>query len=923
MSAGVEEWHSLCWIRGMRRLGHALLVTLAVAFSAATILLAFLSFTRKIETFTRSGFRYERSGSELVVSSVEPAGAAAVAGLVPGDRIVLADGQMAGALERPETTLARKPFPHRLVVRRGDVDIHEVRLGKPAVDIDKLYLFLAFVGFLYLLIGLFTVGRNRSRAAWVFLALCLSSFAVYVVTPAGTVDLIYRASWIGDAFFRALLPALLLHFFLIFPKPAAPRWLLALLYLPAAAYLAGHVKLLTGAGTPVELLSGLERLTELWYAYFGIYAIAVLARLAVLLSRPADAESEKQVRWMGLGVAVGLIPFLLLSVLPRAFGLVSPVLSTVAVVSLVFIPLAFCYAILKWRLWDVETFVREALGTTAAVVLGGMTFVLLNTLLDRTFGGMAEAGKNVVAFGSGLVLASLLVPVKKRLTGVLEKIQYHETYRSRRALYDIARDFSTPRTRAELSRAIVQRVQDGLHVVPCTLFLLDDPEVLPSERELLSERLASQEIWRLRGASLGQEEPPAVARLHSLGYRAFFALRGANGLAGALGIGHKDGRVPLSSEDEGLLVAVMAQAALAHENARLYGALAERLEEIRGLQQYQESVIRSSSSGILVLDRDDRVHSANPAFAAMVGTAEAELLGLPFSRVLPGVAATSPEGADGEQTVEARWTSPAGEERDLRLSFSAFQGDPDRRVVIVDDVTDRMRAERALAERERLAALGVLAAGVAHEVNTPIAGLSSYAQMLLADTAPGDPRYAILKKMERQTFRAAHLVNNLLEFARPRARSTARTDLRSVMNNAFESVETSFQARRLLLDIGSPAAPVLVDGDARELEQVLVNLLTNARDASPEGATVAVRLATRDGHARVTVGDRGAGISAETQQKIFQPFFTTKTSGGTGLGLAISREIARRHGGDVGLGPRDGGGTEAWLELPIAAGGAP
>ena len=904
----------------MRRLGHALLVTLAVALSAATILLAFLSFTRKIETFTRAGFRYDRFGGEILVSSVEPSGAAAVAGLAPGDRIVLADGQMAVALDRPETTLARKPFPHRLVVRRGDLDIHEVRLGKPPVDIDKLYLFLAFVGFLYLLIGLFTVGRNRSRAAWVFLALCLSSFAVYVVTPAGSADLIYRASWIGDAFFRALLPALLLHFFLIFPKPAAPRWLLALLYLPAAAYLAGHVKLLTGAGTPAELLSGLERLTELWYAYFGIYGIAVLARLAVLLSRPADAESEKQVRWMGLGVAVGLIPFLLLSVLPRAFGLVSPVLSTVAVVSLVFIPLAFCYAILKWRLWDVETFVREALGTTAAVVLGGMTFVLLNTLLDRTFGGMAEAGKNVVAFGSGLVLASLLVPVKKRLTGVLEKIQYHETYRSRRALYDIARDFSTPRTRAELSRAIVQQVQDGLHVVPCTLFLLDDPEVLPSERELLSERLASQEIWRLRGASLGQEDSPAVARLHSLGYRAFFALRGANGLAGALGVGHKDGRVPLSSEDEGLLVAVMAQAALAHENARLYGALAERLEEIRGLQQYQESVIRSSSSGILVLDRDDRVHSVNPAFAAMVGTTEAELLGLPFSRVLPGVASASPQGADGEQTFEARWTSPAGEERDLRLSFSTFQGDPDRRVVIVDDVTDRMRAERALAERERLAALGVLAAGVAHEVNTPIAGLSSYAQMLLADTAPGDPRYAILKKMERQTFRAAHLVNNLLEFARPRARSTARTDLRSVMNNAFESVETSFQARRLLLDIGSPATAVLVDGDARELEQVLVNLLTNARDASPEGATVAVRLDRRDGHARITVGDRGAGISAETQQKIFQPFFTTKKSGGTGLGLAISREIARRHGGDVGLTPRDGGGTESWLELPIAAG---
>jgi two-component system, NtrC family, sensor kinase len=898
------------------RLGRNIFLTLAVLLAGSTILLAFLSFTRKVETFSRAGFVYQRSRSELVVAAVEPGGAAAAAGIAPGDRILLADGQTATSLSRPEIRLARKPFPHHLVVRRGDLDIHEVTLGKPRAQIDKLYLFLAFVGFLYMLIGLFTVGRNRSRAARVFLGLCLASFAVYVITPSGPPDLIYRASWFGDVLYRALLPALLLHFFLIFPRVAAVRWLLALLYVPALAYIAGHLALLA-AGRPADLLAGVERLTEFWYAYFGIYGVAVLVRLAALLRRRADAETEKQVRWIGLGVAVGLAPFLLLSVIPRAFGLSSPLLSSLAVVSLVFIPLAFSYAILKWRLWDVEMFVREALATTAAVLLGGMTFVLLNTLLDRTFEGMAEAGKNVIAFGSGLVLASLLVPVKKRITGVLEKMQYHDTYRSRRALLDIARDFATPRTRSELVRTIVKRVEEGLHVVPCALFLFDDPELPAEERELMSERLQATEVWRLRGAALGETDPRGVAPLHARGYRSFFALRGGGGLVGALGVGHKDGRVPLSTEDEALLAAVMAQAGLAYENARLYGALAERLEEIRTLQQYQESIIRSSSSGILVLDGGDRVHSANPAFASLVGRSEAELFGRPFAEILRGVETGALAGQGPEQTLEAKWVNPSGEERDLRLSISAFQGDPDRKVILVDDVTDRLRAERSLAERERLAALGVLAAGVAHEVNTPIAGLSSYAQLLLADTAPADPRYAILKKMERQTFRAAHLVNNLLDFARPRARASVRSDLREVMANAAESVETAFSARGVRLETSAGKAPVWVDGDPRDLEQVFVNLLTNARDASPDGGLVSCRVAIEGEQARLTVADRGPGVPREAGERLFQPFFTTKKSGGTGLGLAISREIVRRHGGEIGLSAREGGGAEAWVTLPL------
>jgi len=885
-----------------------------VALTVATIGLGLLSFSRKVETFRTAGFDSESAGGSLLIRSVELGGAAAAAGLRPGDRIVLADGQTAASLPWPEKTLARKPFPHRLVVITGG-GINAVSLGQPAVRPDYTYLFLAFVGLLYLLIGLFTVARERGPASRVFWALCLSSFAIYVLTPAGPQDTVWKLSWLGEDFFRALLPALLLHLFLVFPRQAKSRRLIPILYLPAVAYIAAQGVLLTLSGSAAARAA--ETATRLWFLYFALYAAAVIARLANLLSAREAPEAEKQARWIALGVTVGLAPFLLLSAVPRALGFASPLLSTVAVVPLVFIPLAFAYAILKWRLWDVEIFVREAIASTGAVLLGGMTFVLLNALLDRTLVGMAEAGKNVIAFASGLVLASLLVPVKRRLTDALEKIQYRDTYRARRALLDVARDFSTPRPKEELVHAIVRRVEDGLHVVPCSLFLLENGDRVTPEGRLLAECLSTDDVWRLRASAFGADAPPAAQHLHAMGYRTFFAMRSGGQLAGALGTGHKDGRVPLSSEDESLLLAVMAQAGLAYENARLYGALADRLEEIRALQQYQESVIRSSSSGIVVLDGSDRVHSANPAFAQLVGRSEQELLGLSFAGILPQVElGPAPEGAE-ERILEAKLAGPEGLERDLRVSVSRLQGEPDRKVVLVDDVTDRLKIERALAERERLASLGILAAGVAHEVNTPIAGLSSYAQLLLSETAPGDPRYAILKKMERQTFRAAHLVNNLLEFARPRTRTKVRTDLRAVLANAAESVETSFGARRLTL-YPNGDEPVEVFGDARELEQVFVNLLTNARDASPEDGVVSCKVAREGMVARVTIADRGAGVPAEAGGRLFQPFFTTKKSGGMGLGLAISRDIVRRHGGDIGLSPREGGGAVAWVTLPLA-----
>src|SRR5262245_45364342 len=236
---------------GVNRAAKRIAIAILALVTLATVGIAFVSFARKVDSFSTAGLTARPDGNALEILTIEPGSAAARAGLAAGDRIVLADGQTAASLPHPEKLLARKPFPHRLVViSRGEV--RGVSVGEPSVRPDVKYLFLSFVGFLYLVIGLFTVARERSRVAGIFWALCLSSFAVYVITPAGPRDNLWKASWLTEDLYRALLPALFLHFFLLFPRPvrATRTRLLPLLYVPAAAYVAAQLALLPVEPTP-------------------------------------------------------------------------------------------------------------------------------------------------------------------------------------------------------------------------------------------------------------------------------------------------------------------------------------------------------------------------------------------------------------------------------------------------------------------------------------------------------------------------------------------------------------------------------------------------------------------------------------------------------------------------------------------------
>ena len=209
--------------------------------------------------------------------------------------------------------------------------------------------------------------------------------------------------------------------------------------------------------------------------------------------------------------------------------------------------------------------------------------------------------------------------------------------------------------------------------------------------------------------------------------------------------------------------------------------------------------------------------------------------------------------------------------------------------------------------------------GVAHEVNTPLAVISNYIQMLAKQIPSEDPRQKTIERIVKQTFRASEIVNSLLNFSRIGVSEPAEVNLNAVLEDTLTLVQHPFKAARVsvLKNYTEKLPPVL--GSATRLQQVFLNLLLNARDAMPGGGMIEVHTATKNGSVEIEVTDTGTGIVPENIHRIFDPFFTTKASGrGTGLGLSVSYGIIQEHAGKVDVRSTPGKGTSFRLEFPVA-----
>jgi two-component system, NtrC family, sensor kinase len=874
---------------------------------------------------------------------------AANAGIRVGDRLLSIDGvDVRAALDvtkRLWRVGAWSQMHYR--IERGGSRFEAQVVSEPAARPASVENYLRIVGLLYLFIGLFIFARrwNATRAVH-FYVFCLVSFVLYTFQYTGKLSVFdWEIYWSGIVA-RLLQPALLLHFALVFPeRRSGSRWRGAKL---AAIYGVPGILLLVRILVAVQELGFMPTLQarilldQLDLAGLGIYFLLAAVVFVNSYRRASSGILRQQLKWVTGGALAGIVPFLLLYILPYFLGVVPRPWMNFSALSLVLIPLCFGYAIIRYRLMDVDIIFKRGLAYTAAtggVVAVYIALVAVAGALFHTAWPSGVAGE-IIAI---VVAAFLFQPFRDWIQSRLDRFFYRDRLDYRRTLIEFGRTLSSEVRLDPMLASVMDRISQALLVDRLAIFLEDetrpgtyrlgrslglrytgplDLSYLDAEKNPFAHR-----VLFFESARAARESSPSVRHtLEQLDLNYFIPCRIREHTVAVLGVGKTVDGDFLSGEDIELLFTIAGYLAIALDNAQLYSSLEQKAAQIERLKDFSENIVESLNVGVLAVDLDGAVESWNTQLERLIGVPRHEAVGRKLQEILPAELLAEIAARSADERVSSLYKfhlrNRAGRNLVVNVSIAPLSGKSGERIgrlILLDDVTQRIRLEDQLVQTEKLTSLGLLAAGVAHEVNTPLAVISNYIQMLAKQLPDGDPRHQLIDKIVKQTFRASEIVNNLLNFSRTGAAEFTEVDLNSVVEETLLLVAHPFKTARLqvIRNLQPQLPPVL--GSNNRLQQVFLNLFMNARDAMPSGGMLEVRTAAQNGSVEIEITDTGSGIPRENLHRIFDPFFTTKSSGrGTGLGLSVSYGIIKEHAGKIDVRSTPGKGTSFRLEFPAA-----
>jgi len=923
-------------------------VLLSLLTVAAVVFAGFNFVKERDSAVPDDGVWWIERGGHLIADRVDPHGPGAKAGVKAGDELVAVNGQ----------DIKSTPGLERELYRTGVWSKATYSLVRRSVPLDSSVILvpadrslnnsLRLIGLIYLGIGLYVLLRRwTATGSTHFYIFCVVSFIAYSFKYTGKLNdfdwIIYWSNIVA----WMLQPALFLHFVLTFPEKRnfvkRRPWLLSLAYVPGAILLVRHVIALRLAQASGLLRWDMDR-EEM--AYGALLFVAAAGVLWYSYRRASTTILRQQLKWVTRGTILAVIPYTLFYVVPYLMGSLPGMGMKLSVLSLGLLPLTFGYAIFRYRLMDVDLiFKRGVVYTLAAAAVVGMYFALVAGVAELVH--MQKPGTGPLGLILAVVVTALLFdPVRKWIQEQVDHLFYRTVYDYRRTLIEFGRELSSETDLNALLASVVDRLSRTLAVDRIAIFLRAAEE---GEQFILAKSLGMNPMGTLDLAFLGAPRPEpaghmffenthqvpretagaqdAIAKL-DLNY--YIPCRAQQRTVAVLGLGKTSKGDYLSSEDVELLETLGGYLGIAIQNGRLYASLQQKVAEYERLKDFNENIVESINVGVMALDMEDRIESWNAQMEVMYALPRWQAMTQPVRSIFPADFVEEfyrvRQNAGINNLYKFRLHTPAGEARTVNVAIAPLVTRKFQvigRLVIMDDITERVELESQLSQADKLSSIGLLAAGVAHEVNTPLAVISSYTQML-AKQLQGDPQKSgLLEKITRQTFRASEIVNNLLNFSRTSGTEFADVDINKVITDTLALLEHQFKTAKIQVQSELTPGISAIQGNPGRLQQVFLNLFLNAKDAMPSGGRLSV--ATSNGEmVSVRVSDTGSGIAPEHIQRIYDPFFTTKTAPkegqnrGTGLGLSVTYGIIQEHAGKIRVESDPGSGTTFALDFPLS-----
>jgi two-component system sensor histidine kinase PilS (NtrC family) len=381
--------------------------------------------------------------------------------------------------------------------------------------------------------------------------------------------------------------------------------------------------------------------------------------------------------------------------------------------------------------------------------------------------------------------------------------------------------------------------------------------------------------------------------------------------------------------DVAFLVVGLLAARLADRQARADVQLIEATQSLATLRALHERIVESIRSGVVTTDLQGRIYTFNAAAEEITGYKAMDARGqgasIFFGELKDRIAQSMSAAQAGEPSPRFEAYCLTADGLRLRLGYSisplfSEMGETTGLVITFQDLTEVRSLEEAARRQDRLAAVGRVAAGIAHEIRNPLASMRGSIQVLRSDLDGDSSQAQLMEIILRESDRLNQIIADFLTYARPRNTQLALVDLREPLNETFTLLRHSPEIRDgHNLEEDFPGEPVMVSADASQLKQVFWNLSRNALQAMPEGGTLRAELQrAAGGRIRITFKDTGRGMTPEQVEHLFEPF-SSSTTGGTGLGLSIVYQIIRDHGGTINVRSREGQGTTITVELPGAS----